>query len=67
MKMLAVITLTLLGFWLLTVKWGILSIACAGGAYWLIKQDRNGAMQNSFFAICFGLIIVGAVLGFLGF
>ena len=67
MKMLLVLALTFLGFYFLTVKWGILSAACAVGIWLIIRNDKSDRIMNSFWSLCVGVIVVGAILVLVGF
>lgn len=67
MKALAIILLTILGFWLITVGLGILSVGCAAVAWWIIKQDRNGAAIEGFMGWCFALAVIGGLFWLMGF
>lgn len=66
MKILAILAFTALGFWLLVEQWGMLALACAGVVGWLIRSDKRHDSVDTFFAWCFGLILIGAALNLLG-
>ena len=66
MKMLAILALTVLGFYLLTIQWGILSVGCAVGVWLLIRNDKGDQIINSFFSLCAGVIVLGGILALFG-
>jgi len=67
MKVLAILALTLLGFWLITVKWGFLSVFCALAIWLLIRSDKGDRMLNDFFAWCFAFAVAGVIGLMMGF
>ena len=62
MKVIALVVLMGLILMALESGWVFLIVPLACAVVWIVNSDKNGAMIESFFAGCFGLIILGGII-----